>query len=368
MKMVTLFDTTTINGMSLANRFVRSATYEGMTNDDLTVSQRLIDLMVALANGGVGLIITGLATVTKDGQNMPWQLGIHTDDQIPGLTQMTHAVHDVGGKIMVQIAHGGAQGNPELTGELLGPSVIPAIGGEGAACRATTIADIHRIVEAFGEAGRRAKQAGFDGVQIHGAHGFLLSEFLSPFFNKRTDTYGGSLENRARIVIDAYNHVRDAVGAKYPVTIKLNSEDFLEGGLTMEEMIQVASWLETEGIDAIELSGGTSWAIRSGNTNASYARLEKTDLYYRDAALRYKDAIRVPLILVGGIRLYDVAKQLVEDGVTDYIALCRPLIREPDLVNHWKSGDTRPSACVSDNACFGPLTAGKGLQCVHIRK
>jgi 2,4-dienoyl-CoA reductase-like NADH-dependent reductase (Old Yellow Enzyme family) len=366
--MVTLFDTTTINGMTLANRFVRSATYEGMANDDLTVSQRLIDLIVALADGGVGLIITGLATVTKDGQNMPWQLGIYSDDHISGLTQMTHAVHDVGGKIIVQLAHGGAQGNPELTGELLGPSAIPAISGEGAACRAMTTADIHRIVAAFGEAGRRAKQAGFDGVQLHGAHGFLLSEFLSPFFNKRNDQYGGSLENRARIVLDAYHRVRDAVGVKYPVTIKLNSEDFLEDGLAMEEMLQVALWLEAEGIDAIELSGGTSWAIRRGNPNASYARIEKTDLYYRDAARRYKDAIQVPLMLVGGVRSFDVAKQLVEDGLTDYIAMCRPLIREPDLVNRWKSGDTRPSACVSDNACFRPLGAGKGLLCVHLKK
>ena len=268
--MVSLFDTTTINGMTLANRFVRSATYEGMANADLTVSQRLNDLMVALAKGGIGLIITGLAPVTKDGQNMPWQIGIHSDDFIPGLTQMTEAVHDVGGKIVIQIAHGGAQGNPELTGELLGPSVIPAVSGEGAACRAMTTAEIHRVVEAFGEAGRRAKQAGFDGVQLHGAHGFLLSEFLSPFFNKRTDQYGGSLENRARIVLDAYHRVRTAVGTNYPVMIKLNSEDFLEDGLTLEEMLQVASWLETEGIDAIEVSGGTSWAIRRGNPNASY--------------------------------------------------------------------------------------------------
>jgi 2,4-dienoyl-CoA reductase-like NADH-dependent reductase (Old Yellow Enzyme family) len=366
--MVSLFDTTTINGMTLTNRFVRSATYEGMANADLTVSQRLIDLMVALAKGGIGLIITGLAPVTKDGQNMPWQIGIHSDDFIPGLTQMTEAVHDAGGKIVIQIAHGGAQGNPELTGELLGPSVIPAVSGEGAACRAMTTEEIRRVVEAFGEAGRRAKHAGFDGVQLHGAHGFLLSEFLSPFFNKRTDQYGGSLENRARIVLNAYHRVRAAVGTNYPVMIKLNSEDFLEGGLTLKEMLQVASWLETEGIDAIELSGGTSWAIRRGNPNASYSRVEKTDLYYRDAARRYKDTVQVPLMLVGGIRSFDVAQQIVEDGLTDYIALCRPLIREPDLVNRWKSGDTRPSACVSDNACFRPLGEGKGLVCVHLKK
>ena len=367
--MVSLFETTTINGMNLRNRFVRSATYEGLAHDDLTVSQRLIDLMVTLAHGGVGLIITGLATVTRDGQNMPWQLGIHTDTQIPGLTRLTHAVHAAGGTIMIQLAHGGAQGNSALTGEaLLGPSAIPAVDGKGPACRAMTHADIQRIVEAFGAAARRAQAAGFDGVQLHGAHGFLLSEFLSPFFNKRSDPYGGSLENRGRIVLEAYHRVRDAVGASYPVTIKLNSEDFLEGGLTVAEMLQVASWLEAAGIDAIEVSGGTSWALGQGRPNASYARLEHTDLYYRDAARRYKAAIHVPLMLVGGIRSYDVARQLVAEGITDYISLSRPLIREPDLVNRWKSGDTRPSACISDNACFGPLRAGNGLHCVHVKK
>jgi 2,4-dienoyl-CoA reductase-like NADH-dependent reductase (Old Yellow Enzyme family) len=172
-------------------------------------------------------------------------------------------------------------------------------------------------------------------------------------------------------VLDAYHSVRDAVGTNYPVTMKINSEDFLEGGLTTDEMLQVASWVEQEGIDAIELSGGTTWAIMSGNPNASFARVEKTDLYYRDAAKRYKDAIHVPLILVGGIRSYDVAQQLVEDGLTDYIALSRPFIQEPDLVNRWKSGDICPSACVSDNACCvpsSPLYAGKGIQCVHLKK
>ena len=366
--MVSLFDTMTINGMTLANRFVRSATWEGMANDDFTVGQRLTDLMVALAERGVGLIITSLASVTKDGLVVPWMIGIYDDDHIAGLTQMTEAVHDVGGKIMIQLAHGGVQGSPVLTGEqLLGPSAMPTFfAGEGGTCRAMTTEDIDRVVEAFGDAGRRAKQAGFDGIQLHGAHGYLLSQFLSPFFNKRSDAYGGDLENRARIVVDAYQNVRDAVGANYPVMIKLNSDDYLEGGMTIDEMLQVASWLETAGIDAIEMSGGTTWAFFSGNPNASYVRIERTDLYYRDAALRYKDVIHVPLMLVGGIRSYEVAHQLVANGLADYIALSRPLIREPGLVNRWKSGDTQPSACVSDNACVPSASEGKGIQCVHV--
>ena len=367
--MTNLFDQTTINGMTLPNRFVRSATWEGMANDDLTASQRLIDLMVELAEGGVGLIITGLTAVTKDGTGTPWGLGIYNDTYIPDLTKMTDAVHESNGKIMAQIAHHGVQGNPQVSGtQLIGPSVFPAIGGEGPASRAMTDADIQRIVKAFGEAGYRSKQAGFDGIQLHGAHGYLLSEFLSPHFNKRTDEYGGSLENRSRFVLEVYQSIRDAVGSDYPVTIKLNSEDFLEHGLTVEEMLQVASMLEKQGIDAIELSGGTTMAILTGNPNASWGRVEKTEVYYREAIRLLRERVKVPLILVGGIRSYEIAEKLVKDGHTDYIAICRPLIREPNLINRWKSGDTRKSECVSDNACIMQAIEGKGVQCVHIKK
>ena len=162
--------------------------------------------------------------------------------------------------------------------------------------------------------------------------------------------------------------MRDAVDPDYPVTIKLNSEDFLENGVTVDEMLQVAAMLEAEGIDAIELSGGTTMALFKGNPNASWGRVERTEVYYRDAIPQLRERVDVPLILVGGIRSYEVAEQLVQDGLTDYIALSRPLIREPGLVNRWKSGDTRKAACVSDNACLGPLMQGKGVQCVHTVK
>jgi 2,4-dienoyl-CoA reductase-like NADH-dependent reductase (Old Yellow Enzyme family) len=367
--MKTLFDITTLNGMTLNNRFVRSATAEGMANDDLTASPRLIELMVELAKGGVGLIITGLTGVTKDGSGSALSLAIYNDTYISGLAQMTNAVHDVKGKIMIQLVHSGVQGNSQVSGEqLLGPSVFPAIRGEGPPSSAMTQADIQRVVKAFGEAGRRAKQAGFDGIQIHGAHGYLISEFLSPHFNQRTDAYGGSLKNRARFAMEVYQSVRDAVGADYPVLIKLNSDDFLEGGLTTDEVLQVAAMLEAQGIDAIELSGGTTMAMLKGNPNASWGRVEKTEVYYRDAIQRLRERVSVPLILVGGIRSYETAEQLVQDGLTDYIALSRPLIREPNLINRWQSGDTRKSECVSDNACLGPLMQGKGVQCVHVGK
>jgi 2,4-dienoyl-CoA reductase-like NADH-dependent reductase (Old Yellow Enzyme family) len=198
------------------------------------------------------------------------------------------------------------------------------------------------------------------------AQGYLLSQFLSPFFNKRRDAYGGSIENRARIVLETLQSVRNAVGSGFPVLVKINSEDFVEGGLTVDEMLYVAALMERSGIDANEMSGGTVYAsgafsaIRMGAINTP-----EKDVYYRQAAERYKATIGVPLLLVGGIRSFEVAEKLVNDGLTDYISLSRPLIREPALINRWKSGDLRKATCISDNACFGPATKGEGLYCVR---
>jgi 2,4-dienoyl-CoA reductase-like NADH-dependent reductase (Old Yellow Enzyme family) len=360
-----LFESTTIKGMTLPNRFVRSATWEGIANPDNTVSQKLIDRMVELAQGDVGLIITGYATVRKDGISVPWQLGNYSDEHVSGLTEMVDAVHRAGGKIVNQIAHGGIYIIPDLAGaQPMGPSVLE--GPEGPMCRECTKEDISELVNAFSKAAARAKKAGFDGVQFHAAHGYGLSQFLSPYYNKRTDEYGGPIENRARIVMKTYESIRNEVGEQYPVMVKLNSEDFLEAGTSVDDMLQVAAMLEKAGIDAIEISGGTIKAVLEGNPNLSFSRTQPAEVYYREVAKRYKEKIGVPLLLVGGIRSYEVAEQLVNDGLTDYISLCRPLIREPNLINRWKAGDTRKSECLSDNACMGAAVEGKGAYCVHV--
>ncbi|MCD4688307.1 MAG: NADH:flavin oxidoreductase, partial [Desulfuromonadaceae bacterium] len=234
----------------------------------------------------------------------------------------------------------------------------------GKECQAMTKEDIQRVVIAFADGAALAKQAGFDAVQIHAAHGYLLSQFLSPHYNHREDEYGGSLENRARMVLEVLAAVRQAVGEDYAVLIKLNSDDFIEGGLTVEDMLQVAELLETAGIDAIEISGGTIWgpsqfhAVRF----APEALTHKT--YYRKAARLCKAFVRVPVILVGGIRSLEVAEELLTEGAADYIALCRPLIRESHLIKRWAADDQEPSGCQSENACFGPIFAGQGISCV----
>lgn len=361
--MTKLFETTTINAMTLENRFVRSATWEGLATDDGFVTDRLIELSVQLAKGGVGLIITGHAYVSKEGQASPWQLGVHKDTLIKGLAAMVDAVHGAGGKIVLQVAHAGCRANFGLTGiEPFGPSAM--IGEAGPLCRAMTQDEILKVGEAFAQAAVRAKKAGFDGIQIHAAHGFLLSQFLSPFHNKRKDAYGGGVENRARIVLEVLRKVRDAVGRDYPVLIKMNSEDFVDGGFSVDDMLAAVLMLKKAGIDAIELSGGSALSPKYVSSRPGRIESEEDEVYYREAARRYKEKVHVPLMLVGGIRSYGVAEKLAEDGIADYIALSRPLIREPGLINRWRSGDTGKAMCISDNGCFAPARAGRGLSCV----
>jgi 2,4-dienoyl-CoA reductase-like NADH-dependent reductase (Old Yellow Enzyme family) len=361
-----LFEPTQIRNMTLTNRFVRSATWEGMAREDGACTPKLVQLMAQLAEGGVGLIITSHTYVRRDGQASPWQLGVYSDDLIPGLREMAKAVHDHGGKIVMQLAHSGIMANPKTTGQPnLGPSqkegLATSPGNE------MSIRDIRELVEAFGQAAARAKATGFDGVQIHAAHGYLLSQFLSPAFNRRTDAYGGPIENRARALLDVLGAVRKAVGRDYPVLVKMNCQDFLDGGLVAVDSRQAAVMLAEGGIDAIELSGGTLISKALSPSRTAILSEEK-EAYFQDAARAFREKLRVPIILVGGVRSLQVAERLVKEGVADYISMSRPLIREPGLINRWKSGDLRRATCISDNQCFVPAFEGAGIYCLTERK
>jgi 2,4-dienoyl-CoA reductase-like NADH-dependent reductase (Old Yellow Enzyme family) len=339
-----LFEPSEINGMDLSNRFVRSATWEGMATDEGGSTPKLIDLMAKLAAGGVGMIITGHAYVRPDGQHSPWQLGIHTDELIPGLQSMTGAVHERGAKVVLQLGYGGAY---------LSKSRV----------RTMTVQDIQELVDAYAQAAIRCKKAGFDGVQIFAAHGFFLSQLLCPRYNDRTDAYGGNLTNRARALLEILHAIRNAVGRDYPVLVKLNCRDFVENGLTLDDSVQVGAMLEDGGIDAIELSGGL---LNNPNIMRGKIESEGSKAYFQDEARIFKEKISVPLILVGGIRSYDVAKRLFNDGVADYLSMSRPLIREPGLIGRWKAGDFREAACISCDNCFEPIKKGEGVSCVPL--
>jgi 2,4-dienoyl-CoA reductase-like NADH-dependent reductase (Old Yellow Enzyme family) len=364
--MSNMFETSEINGMQLANRFVRSATWEGMAAEDGAATPKLIDLMAGLARGGVGLIISGHTYVSPEGQAGPWQLGVYKDELVSGLSDMAKAVHDKGGKIVMQLAHSGLTASPDLTGQqpigpspLQDPDVPPGL--------EMSESDIAGVVAAFAAGANRAKVAGFDGVQIHGAHGYLLSEFLSPFFNRRQDQYGGSIENRARIVLEVLQAVRGAVGNDYPVLIKMNCQDFIENGLSLDDSVQAAVMLAEEGIDAIEISGGTP---RSGKLGAARVGIksEEKEAYFQNEARSFRQNVDVPLILVGGNRSFQVAESIISGGIADYISMCRPFIREQGLINRWKSGDLTRATCESDNMCFVPARKGDGIYCLTEEK
>ncbi len=360
-----LFTPTRIKNLALPNRFIRSATWEGLATEDGACTPELVDLMEDLTGGNPGLIITGHTYVSPTGQATLRQLGVDNDSRIEGLSEMTAAVHRKGGRIMMQLAHGGLRADAKFSNMTpMGPSAAQGLIEPPG--REMTIEDIRQTVDDFGQAARRAEAAGFDGVQIHAAHGYLLGQFLSPAFNQRTDEYGDRLENRARIVLDVLQRIRQEVGPDFPIFIKINCEDFLNNGLTRDDFIQVCAMLDRTGIDAIEVSGGT---LLSGKHIPFRKEItfERDQAYFRQAAKKLKARIKTPVILVGGIRSYLLAERLVDEGYADYLSMSRPFIREPWLIARWQSGDLRKATCISCNGCLGAARSGRGIYCVQDR-
>jgi 2,4-dienoyl-CoA reductase-like NADH-dependent reductase (Old Yellow Enzyme family) len=363
--MARLFEQTVINGMKIQNRFVRSATYEAMAGSDGTVKDQLLGCMEELCRGDVGLIITGHAHVAREGQAGARQMGIFSDALIDGLKRLTSTVHENGGVVAAQLAHAGKRGMGIGEYAPLGPSNTFEEGVKKSS--SMTVDDIQRTTKIFGDAAERAVVSGFDAIQIHAAHGYLLSQFLSPYFNERDDSYGGILENRARFLVEVYEEIRKRVGQSFPVMVKINSEDFLQGGFTVEEVVKVAHMLEKLGIDAIEMSGGTFQSGEFIPSRIGTSKSEDREVYYREAAEALRKEIGVPLILVGGFLSFNVVEEAVTSGLTDYIAISRPLIREPHLVKRWASGDRTKASCISCNKCFSTLLTEEALHCAAKR-
>jgi 2,4-dienoyl-CoA reductase-like NADH-dependent reductase (Old Yellow Enzyme family) len=364
--MNTLFETAKIASVMLRNRFVRSATWEGMGTPVGGITPRLVDTITALAKGGVGLIITSHAYVSAEGQAMRGQIGIHRDQLIPGLKQIAAAAHDHGAKIFLQLAHAGYFAAHTLTG-IQPLAVSTSVKVDELPRKEMDAEDIRKVIQAFAAAAGRAKEAGFDGVQIHSAHGYLLNQFLSPLFNKRTDVYGGTLQNRSRVHLETLQAVKQAVGADYPVIIKVNGRDLADGGLEVQESAEAAALMETAGVHAVELSSGMIKLAQFIPARKNVTS-QKKEAYNQEEARVFKQRLRVPLILVGGIRSLPLAERIFREGVCDFISMSRPFICEPDLINRWLSGDRRKAACNSDNLCYGPAHAGEGLYCVTAAK
>jgi 2,4-dienoyl-CoA reductase-like NADH-dependent reductase (Old Yellow Enzyme family) len=357
-----LFESSSIGPLTLKNRFIRSATWEGMAESDGRVSPRLIEYLTTLARGGMGLIITGHTYVRGDGQASPYQLGLDRESLTNGLKSLARSVHAEGGKIILQLSHAGSFAAEKLTRTV--PLAVSVYNGLASSARKEiTEKEIRELIEAFTLAALRAKSAGFDGVELHSAHGYLLSQFLSPIYNRRTDAFGGSVENRIRIHLEILKAIRDKTGP-FPVLIKMNGQDHAEGGLTLEDARTVAQLLEAAGFDAVDISGGLQRGSRLKPTHPDI-RVEENEAFFSEDARFIKQGIRIPVILVGGIRSLKTSEKLINSRTADFIAMSRPFISEPDLVRRWETGDRRPSTCISDNRCFRPGLKGTGITCVN---
>lgn len=351
-----LFRPMRVGPITTAGRVARSATAERAGDEEGRPGEATRDILVALVSGGAPWVTTGHAFVLPGGRCNPVQSGIHTDGLVPHWRNITNAAHEADAecKLFLQISHGGRQVSPETVADPVAPSAVPLASG-AVRPREMTPREIEECIAAFGEAGRRAVEAGFDGVQIHCAHGYLLSQFLSAYTNRRTDEWGGTPERRRRFTLEVYRAVRNAVGPGVAVTAKLNCEDFHPEGLTLAESCGVAVALTAEGIDAIEVSG----FMQEGDARHSPSRegdpAPAEEGYYLSQAVEIKRAVgATPVGVCGGFRTLRIIQRVVESEGLDFVALSRPFIAEPDLVNRFRAGQPR-ATCISCNRCGTPL-------------
>jgi 2,4-dienoyl-CoA reductase-like NADH-dependent reductase (Old Yellow Enzyme family) len=330
----------------------------------------VVELYVNLADGGVGLIISGFQYVLPNGVGIAHQIGNYSDDSVIGLTRLAEAACVRGVRVMAQLVHTGSKANPELfpeEGDVWGPSAVPdPLTGNNP--KEMTQQEIARLVEAYAAAASRAKRAGFAGIQLHGAHGYGINQFLSAASNRRSDKYGGSISRRYRFLGEVLECLRGAVGKDYPLFIKLSGNDFFAGGLVPEESIYFGRRLTEDGIDCIEVSAGSKASADGMIPSRTNVHRVSDEAYLARLAGCFKEALRVPIITVGGIRSPEVVAKILAEDVADYVAFCRPLIREPHLISRWQHGDLEKSKCISCNGCYETGLTGLGISCKMERR
>jgi 2,4-dienoyl-CoA reductase-like NADH-dependent reductase (Old Yellow Enzyme family) len=357
--MKNLFDPAVIGGVSLRNRFIRSATMEASFEQDGHFARNLLKFYEPLAGNDVGAINTGMIGIDENSRIRPSMVKGYGDTFIPQMGLITERVHALGGKIVVQISHCGLRANPLESGDfLLGPS--DTVTASGKPVKGMTHAEIQAVVTNFAAVAAHCKEAGDDAVQIHSAHGYLLSQFLCPYYNRRTDEYGGDIMGRSRIVLEVYDAIRAAVGKSFPVWIKINCTDLHEQSISADEFLWIGRELDKRGMDAIEVSGG---ANIDGNS-AAVVKNVKTEGYFAQQALQLAENVSASVIAVCGFRTLAGAAEWLNKGKIEGIALCRPLISEPGLIHRWKNGDTQKARCISCNKCFAPSRSG-GVTCAE---
>lgn len=361
-----LFNPISINGLRLPNRLVRSATYDGAADSKGRVTDFQVSLFEQLALGGVGLIISGIASVHHSGRISAFQLDLADGSCLPGLKQLARSVHDQRRPLAVQLFHAGREGHAyQQYWKRIAPAPSELLSDPfwDLPHRALAEEELLEIIEAFGQAARRVREAGFDALQIHAAHAYLFSQFLSPQTNRRRDAWGGSLENRLRLHREVYQRVRSAVGEDFPVMIKLGVQDGFSGGLELDEGLLAAAACAEWGFDAIEVSQGLRGRTYQETEFRTQIKDPKKQGYFQNWSRAVKKRVPIPVIMVGGLRSPDRIELAIQRGDADLAALCRPLIREPDLVKRWQRGYRQSAACISCNHCYENVRKGP-LGCV----
>ncbi len=377
-----------IGPVRLRNRIIKAATYEGLSHRS-RVTTDLVDFHREYAAGGVGMTTVAYCAVSPDGRTAPDQI-LWTDEAMPGLRALTDAVHDEGAAVSAQIGHAGPVADPRGNGlPALSPSTrFPNM--SGGISRKAKVADLERITADHAAAAHRAIEAGFDAVEVHLGHSYLPSAFLSPRINHRKDEFGGSLANRARFARGILRAVRDAVGGRIAILAKLNMSDGVRGGITVEEAIRTAQWIEQDGtVDALEMTGGSSllnpmYLFRGGapvkefvdvmpqpiRTAMRFAGKQFIREYpYRDAYLledarKVRAEIALPMVLLGGITDRASMDLAMREGF-EFVAMGRALLREPDLVNRIQADPGTPSLCIHCNRCMPTNFVGTHCPVVH---
>lgn len=364
--MKNLFDTTKIKELTVKNRFIRSATHEAMATDDGEVTDKLLEVYENLARGCTGIIITGFAYTIKDENTSLRMLAAYNDSFIEGFKKITETVHKHDTKIILQIASGGSQAKFKIKDKTIwGPSAVEHLYTKITPAEMTK-ENIKSLTEAFSDASLRAKKGGFDGVQIHSAHGYLVNQFLNPYYNRRQDEYGGSIENRARIVFEIYESIRKKVGNDFLVSIKINCSDFMgDEGLQPEETKYICKKLDEMGIDLIEISGNVGYNQTPPVIfETGIAEDTSRQSYFSKYAAEIAEIVKAPVAVVGGNRDFDLMTNILNKTKISYFSLARTLLCEPDLINKWKENSSYKPKCIACNKCWSL----KGNICIFNRE
>lgn len=354
--MQSVFEPMVLGGINVKNRFVRSATVSSLATESGYVTDALIDYYRELSEGQVGLIITGTVGIIDDDIFDLNNLRIHDDSFIDGLKDLTGVVHESGSKIIAQLGHNSSLTYKAVPKPPWAPSAVKDF-SSSVESKEMSPQEIKMLIDGFAKAAKRCQDAGFDGIQVHAAHGYLLSKFLTPYYNRRTDAYGGSVENRVRILVEILDAVKAECGEDYPVFVKINSSDYIDikEQFTEDECLEALYILEKAGYDALEISGGLA-GTRVGPARTGI-KTKADEAYHLDFIKGIEGQMKASIILVGGIRSLEVANEVIDTTYVDAVALSRPLVSEPQLIKRWQLESDVKAKCVSCNKCFNPSGA-----------